>query len=148
MAKTRKHTDVVVGAFYQRTENPLDVVYSVGGSNTRIYGYNGHGETFEAKPEEVMQWTMLAVNDFPNSKDPRLAYVFDLHWDVKRVSELRSVDDEDKNEMAVLLTQTYGVDNPFSNFKKLATAVRLYNDIENEYIAAPLIPNNDSGPSL
>lgn len=146
MAKTRKHTEVVIGTFYQRTEDPRDVVYAVGGSTIRVYGYDVHGNAFKAKPEEVMQWTMLAVNDFPNSPDPRLVYAFDLHWDIKRVSQLRIVDSDAKAGIEALLVQEYGVQKPFSNMKKLANAVRQYNDVKNEYVGSPVL-DDVGGPS-
>lgn len=147
MAKVRPKNEVVVGAFYQRSSNPMDVVYSTMGTDNHIHGHDARGKPFDATDQEVLKWTQLAVNDFPNSRDPRLAYVFDLHWDVKRVSQLRFIDAGDKKEIEALLTQEYGVGKPFANLKKLAEAVRLRNDIENEYVAKPSHAVN-SGPSL
>lgn len=146
MAKTRKHTEVVIGAFYQRTKDPRDVVYAVGGSTIRVRGYDVNGKLFDSSHEEVMQWTMLAVNDFPNSPDPRLVYVFDLHWDIKRVSQLRIVDSDAKAEIEALLVQAYGIQKPFSNMTKLAEAVRHYNDVKNEYVVNPVL-DDVGGPS-
>lgn len=31
------------------------------------------------------------LKDFPNARDPRLPYTFDLHWDIKHMSQLASV---------------------------------------------------------
>lgn len=70
MAKVRQKNEVVVGAFYQRSSNPLDVVYSTGGSDKRIHGYDARGKPFDTTPQEVLKWTQLAVNDFPSSRDP------------------------------------------------------------------------------
>lgn len=62
------------------------------------------------------------------------------------MSQLRFTDAGDKKEIEALLKQEYGVEKPFANLKKLADAVRLRNDIENEYIPPPLAAS--SGPGL
>lgn len=31
------------------------------------------------------------LKDFPNARDPRVPYVFDLHWDLKYISQVRKV---------------------------------------------------------
>ena len=138
MAKKRATTEVVIGAFYQRSENPLDVVFTVSGGRGVIHGYNVKMEAFSTTPEQVLAWTQLAVNDFPNSSDPRLPYAYDLHWDIKHVSQLRHLDSDERAEVETLLVQDFGVKSPFRNIKALARAVSERNDIENEYVQNPL----------
>jgi hypothetical protein len=154
MAKKRTLTEVVIGTFYQRSTDPMDIVYTVGGGPNNIYGYDAKQVSFNATPEKVMTWTQLAVNDFPHSSDPRLPYVYDLHWDIKRISQLRFMDPREREEIEELLVLDFGIKNPLSNLGKLTTAVQLRNDIDNEYIESPLKAKRsgtlrvNEGPSL
>ena len=43
-----------------------------------------------ALEEEWSKWKRrLDLRDFPNARDPRLPYVFDLLWDIKYISDLK-----------------------------------------------------------
>lgn len=64
--------EIIVGAFYRRSQKPLDVVRTTGGSPGRIHGYDAKGKPFETTPEGMRSWTLLRANDFPHSPDPRL----------------------------------------------------------------------------
>lgn len=133
--------EIVVGAFYRRSPKPLDVVRTTGGGPGRIQGYDAKGKPFETTPEGMRHWTLLRANDFPHSPDPRLPYVFDLHWDVKYVSQLQHIEVRDKAAVESLLVREFGVQAPFENTDELAKVVRARNDIANGYVAAP-----DAGP--
>lgn len=39
--------------------------------------------------EKTADWVRLDIEDFPNSADKQLPYVFDLFFDIKRMSHLR-----------------------------------------------------------
>lgn len=150
MVKKREKTEVVIGAFYQRSTNPLDVVYTVGGGPGYIHGYNAKMKSFNTTPEEVLKWTQLAVNDFPHSPDPRLPYVYDLNWDIKYLSQLRRVEPSEKPAIEALLVRDFGVAKPFANLTKLEAVVRERNDIANDYIPNPLkakVPKSLQNPS-
>lgn len=151
MANIHTPTEVVIGVFYQRSKDPLDVVYSVGGGPNKIHGYDVRGKSFETTPEQVLKWTQLRVNDFPQSPDPRLPYAYDLHWDVKRISQLRHMDAGDRDSVEDMLVRDFGVKKPFSNLAGLANVVREINDVANGYIENPLkakVPKSlsDNGP--
>ena len=148
MAKQRASTEVVIGSFYQRSADPMDVVYTVGGGRGNIHGYDAKLESFSTTNEEVLTWTQLAVNDFPNSSDPRLPYVYDLHWDIKRVSQLRHLDSSEQAEVESLLVQNFGIKKPFNNLNALAAVVRERNDIENEYVQKSAARPDIDGPGV
>lgn len=51
--------------------------------------------------KDYLTWKLRRdLKDFPNAKDPILPYVFDLHWDIKYLSDLIRFlpghDDEDE----------------------------------------------------
>lgn len=129
--------EIIVGAFYRRSQKPLDVVRTTGGSPGRIHGYDAKGKPFETTPEGMRSWTLLRANDFPHSPDPRLPYVFDLHWDVKYVSQLQHIAMRDKAAVESLLVREFGVQAPFENTDALAKEVRARNDVANGYVPAP-----------
>ncbi len=128
--------EIIVGAFYRRSHKPLDVVRTTGGGPGRIHGYDAKGKPFETTPEGMRSWTLLRANDFPHSPDPRLPYVFDLHWDVKYVSQLQHIEVRDKAAVESLLVREFGVQAPFENTDALAEVVRARNDIANGYVAS------------
>lgn len=138
MAHISKTQDVVIGAFYQRSADPMDVVRSNAGDTNHLYGFDAHRNAFTATNEEVKKWTQLAVNDFPNSPEPRLPYVFDLHWDLKYIDQLEWTPVREQKEVAALLVEHFGVENPFDNIEALTQAVRKHNDLKNGYTVAPV----------
>ena len=137
--------DIVVGAFYQRSSKPLDVVRTTGAGPGGIHGYDAKGRTFNTTAEGMRHWTLLRANDFPHSPDPRLPYVYDLHWDVKYVSQLQHIEVGDKAAVESLLVREFGVLSPFENTTELAKVVRARNDIANGYVVLPNPVN--SGPA-
>ena len=129
--------DIVVGAFYQRSSKPLDVVRTTGAGPGGIHGYDAKGRAFNTTAEGMRNWTLLRANDFPHSPDPRLPYVYDLHWDVKYVSQLQHIEVGDKAAVESLLVREFGVQAPFENTDALAKVVRARNDIANGYVVPP-----------
>lgn len=137
MANISKTQGIVIGVFYQRSNDPMDIVRSNAGDQQFLYGFDAHHKPFQANKETVASWTQLCVSDFPNSSDPKLPYVFDLHWDIKRISNLEWVPSGERKEVAALLVEHYGVQDPFNHVEELANVVRKRNDIENGYTQAP-----------
>lgn len=83
-----KISDIVVNGYYQNLENGEIVkvnrykdgeieFYNDDIKNTKKQSY--FLQMYEYKPE---------INDFPNAKDPKLPYVFDLNYDIKYTSDL------------------------------------------------------------
>lgn len=94
--------DVVIGAFYELPDGRITRI--LGSSNVtglvRHYFDDGLGGR-EIPVDETAGWLYQeGMEDFPNARDPRLPYVFDLVWDLKYMSDLRAElvghDDEDE----------------------------------------------------
>jgi hypothetical protein len=89
--------NIVVGAFH---ESPVHGIIKVVGSSNRtmsvtFYAYSDES-TREAPYSEAVDWTLRRdIKDFPESTDPLLPYVFDLHWDIKRLSDVKAIIAED-----------------------------------------------------
>lgn len=107
MAKKTKNTSTsnepIIGMFYQTPAGKIIYTYMGGpegigayeeGKSPRQYSY---AEMANMKP-------LPKIRDFPNAQDPRLPYVYDLHWDIKRVSELKRAIEEDTEVLDVLRT--------------------------------------------
>lgn len=81
---------VVIGAFYELPDGRIAKTYGWSGAG-RIVSYafdddfggrsisEGECSAWKARPD---------LRDFPNARDPRLPYAFDLHWDIKHHSQL------------------------------------------------------------
>lgn len=88
-----KTVDAVIGAFYELPDGTIARTYGWSGS-TRMVAYYfdtdaPRGTIFE---DEMADWKLRSdLVDFPNARDPRLPADFDLHWDMKHLSELESV---------------------------------------------------------
>lgn len=90
--------NLVVGVFYTDSQGRLIKTTGFGPDGIRWYTYDcvDYGETMEEVAKK--EWTSSGATDFPEylTVDPRLPYVFDLNWDIKRVSELFTSDDCDE----------------------------------------------------
>lgn len=137
MAKKKKLSAkpvATIGVFYQRSSDPNDVVYTTGGQLDTLYGYNARMKAFSAKAFQVLTWKRLNVNDFPNSPDPRLPAVFDLHWDVKHISQLQYASRDERIEIEVYLKEHFGRSASIDQLEELTRIVRAYNDTANGYV--------------
>lgn len=114
--------------------DPLNVVYLHGGRDSVVIGYDAKDKTFTVPNEHVLKWTLLNVNDFPHSKNPRLPYVFDLHWDVKRVSQLQYAKSDEIEPIQQALREHFGNSASINDLEGLATIVRAHNDLRNGYV--------------
>jgi hypothetical protein len=83
--------NVNVGIFYELPDGRIVDTFAFDGRNKTIsYRFDG-GEELLASFEEVETWKPRNdLQDFPNASDPRLPHVFDLLFDIKRMSQLRS----------------------------------------------------------
>lgn len=87
-----KTVDVVIGAFYELPDGRIARTYGWSGADRMVSYYfdtdEPAGSIFEG---DMANWKHRRdLNDFPNARDPRLPYVFDLHWDLKHISELEN----------------------------------------------------------
>ena len=120
-SNVKTDTEVVIGVFYERPDgvvvrvNGCRNVPSVAGTVAMRISY--YTDDFPVKTGNVDEATFRTwkrrkdLNDFPNAKDPRLPYVFDLFWDIKYTSELKHAlrhghDDLDEIKEAM---QTHGI---------------------------------------
>lgn len=93
MTMTDKTVDAVIGAFYELPDGRIARTYGWSGS-TRMVAYyydtdEPRGRIFE---DDMADWKLRSdLADFPNARDPRLPREFDLHWDIKYMSELKRV---------------------------------------------------------
>lgn len=78
-----------LGSYYE-TENG-SIVYAYGVCEGKVmYRYEDDTDTPEVTLDDVNErWKLTDLRDFPNARDPRLPYVFDLFWDIKYLSELK-----------------------------------------------------------
>jgi hypothetical protein len=124
---TDEIADAVIGAFYELPDGRIARTYGWNGS-TRMVAYYfdtdaPRGSIFE---DDMADWKRRKdLLDFPNARDPRLPADFDLHWDLKHMSELKQLlslrDHEDIDEIcAMVVAHRLPVDEELLNPPKMA----------------------------
>jgi hypothetical protein len=98
-----------IGCFY---ETPFGTVFTYGIGIDYVSWYKikrtkrfkniyQHGHT---KRIDTTEWIRKKIEDFPDSADPVLPYVFDLYYDIKTMSQLRAAFRfEDRGELLDLM---------------------------------------------
>lgn len=83
--------DVHVGIYYELPDGRIAYTYGANGINKTVsYYFDDDEEDKLVTYSELASWTKRKdLRDFPNARDPRLPYVFDLFWDIKYMSDLR-----------------------------------------------------------
>lgn len=104
-----QETPLVIGIFYEAPDGRIAKSYGWEGKAGLVSAYfdDDAGSFTVAEKEFRTDWKPRPdLGDFPNARDPRLPYVFDLFWDIKRRSELLVMlaSGEDHEEV----TQTMG----------------------------------------
>lgn len=93
VAASGESGNLVIGTFYEIADGRIVRTYGCDGRAGTIKFYfdddtGSHAVTFA----EAHSWKRRQdLADFPNARDPRLPYEFDLHWDIKHVSELKAL---------------------------------------------------------
>jgi hypothetical protein len=84
---------IVVGAYYKLPNNSISYIYGCHGLKREIsYYFDDDEGGKKASFEKVKSWKIRKdLKDFPDAKDPKLPYVFDLFWDIKHESELKKL---------------------------------------------------------
>ncbi|HLD90796.1 MAG TPA: hypothetical protein VI911_07275 [Patescibacteria group bacterium] len=88
---------IVVGAFYELPDGTIAYTYGYSNKdeNAAVVSYYTlpYGEIRRYKAttvDKVALWKKRPdLKDFPNSKDPKLPYAFDLYYDIKYLSDLK-----------------------------------------------------------
>jgi hypothetical protein len=89
--------DIHIGIYYELPDGRIAYTYGWNGIEKEV-SYQFENGKFGTVSDIVFQaWKPRRdLKDYPNSKDPALPYEFDLHYDLKRMSDLiRFVDQED-----------------------------------------------------
>lgn len=78
-----------LGSYYETDTGEIVYVFGVR-DGTVMYRYEDDTDTPEVTLDDVNErWKLTDLRDFPNARDPRVPYVFDLFWDIKYLSELK-----------------------------------------------------------
>lgn len=82
---------VVIGAFYELPDGRIVRTYGWSGI-TRIVSYSFDDDDGPQRilVDETVDWKERKdLRDYPNARNPRLPYAFDLHYDIQYMSDLR-----------------------------------------------------------
>jgi|688.fasta_scaffold143125_4 hypothetical protein len=84
-----------IGAYYELPDGKI--AFTIGwahndGQPIISYFFDDDSGCHIVTYEEFQAWKQrIDLRDFPNARDPRLPYVFDLFWDIKYTSQLKDV---------------------------------------------------------
>ncbi len=83
---------ICVNGFYEMPDGKIALI-SYADNVMMKFGYRLDGESSkDCNYEDMVGWKRRSdLQDYPNAIDPRLPYVFDLHWDIKFTSQLNDV---------------------------------------------------------
>ena len=81
---------IIIGVFYELSDGSIVKTIGWDGRVEEIISFYHEGQPVETiLKSETKDWKHRPdLKDFPNAKDPRLPYVFDLFWDLKYTSEI------------------------------------------------------------
>ena len=77
---------VHINRFFKKPTGAIIKTYIF--SDGRVGYYDNDKCCGDVSIEEYKTWELLDIADFPNARDPKLPYVFDLRWDLKYMSDL------------------------------------------------------------
>ena len=108
-------SEIVLGIFYQMPDGSIAYTCGWTGPDSEVRYYLDDGEgTRLVHVDEFRSWEPRPdLEDFPNARDPRVPYEFDLYWDVKTISGLRrlldDVDDTEFREAVLATMEKHGI---------------------------------------
>lgn len=88
----KQESNIVVGIFYELPDGRIVRTFRWDGRTKEVGYYFDDGEGGRTAPETEVEETWKQrrdLADFPNARDPRLPYSFDLFFDIKYTSELQ-----------------------------------------------------------
>ena len=84
---------LVAGNYYELPNKTIAYAYGFSGKDALhvMYFCDEDGNSWKQSQCYVLKFYKHRpdLQDWPNAKDPKLPYEFDLHWDIKRVSQLK-----------------------------------------------------------
>lgn len=99
----------IIGIHYELPNGKIARTYGWNGvdKTVRYYFDDGKGARTATQAEFDTWKPRRDLEDFPNARDPKLPYVFDLLWDIKYMSELRRelVDHDDRDAIMEQIRQ-------------------------------------------
>ena len=96
-----KVNDIIVGVYYELPDGRIAYTYGFNGtSKTVVYYFDDDNGSHSVSYDEIQTWKMRRdLKDFPNARDPRLPYVFDLYWDLKYLSDLKAAIENNHDDL-------------------------------------------------
>lgn len=85
--------DITVGIYYELPDGKIAFTYGFDGRKKVVSYYFDDAKGGRSVDYETLNKTWRPrrdLSDFPNARDPRLPYYFDLMWDIKYTSEMRA----------------------------------------------------------
>lgn len=103
--------EIYVGSFFELKDGRLVKTYGANGTSKTVQFYDNDRTYGSASYSEYAQWKRRPdLKDFPNARDPKLPYEFDLHYDVKYMSDLkRELGDADMRGVLMDLMKKHGI---------------------------------------
>ena len=125
-----------------------NVFYFYGSGPNGVMGRDANDKHIVVSSKSLLQdFRRLAVMDFPQAKDPRLVYEFDLNFDLKRVSDIAYLGMEYWDLLNHLLQQHYHCElqgTEPEDLAQLSAVVRQHNDLINGYLQPESVPPKPS----
>ena len=79
-----------LGSYYETDTGEIVYVFGVRDGKLMYFYEDDRVHTPEVTVDHLHKhWKLTDLRDFPNARDPRVPYVFDLFWDIKYLSELK-----------------------------------------------------------
>lgn len=122
-------TDIHIGAYFERPDGAI--AYTTGTCENRIsYYLTDYDGPYSADLDEYATWKYRPdLKDWPDTKNPILPYAFDLHFDIKRLNELKDMLEHHEAERSLIrdlvgryanecpalvpLVEQYGIDSNY-----------------------------------
>lgn len=95
-----KNAQIIIGAYYELPDGRIALTVGWDGLDRTVrYHFDTDEPSGKISETGIKSWKYRAdLKDFPNARDPRLPYVFDLYWDLKFTSDLQRFLQQDYHE--------------------------------------------------
>jgi len=88
--KKEDNPNIHIGGYYELPTKKVVYIFRCNNVKREIHYKFENSKNYIATFEEVKKWKHLNINDFPNAKNPKVPYSFDLFFDIKRESDLKA----------------------------------------------------------
>ena len=83
---------IIVGIYYELPDKSICTISGADCVRRKVTYHLENSGSLSATFKEVSKWKPRRdLQDWPNAEDPIVPYIFDLYWDIKRISDLRRV---------------------------------------------------------